>query len=464
MRHIVLGLLAATALAQPAVAQDTARMDRAAKAEAAAGGFMGAILVARDGKILFDKGYGSANLEWRIPNDGETRFRLGSLTKQFTAAAILLLQERGKLRLDAPVKTYLPDAPAAWDKMTIFHLLTHSAGIPNLTGFEDFNRTKALPVTLPALIDRFRDKPLHFAPGERFRYSNSNYILLTAIVEKASGQSYAAFVAEQIFKPLGMTGSGYDENARVIPHRASGYSARNGVMRNAEHIDMSIPQGAGALYSTTHDLLKWQAALYGGKLLKPESLAAMRTPYKNGYAFGLGVFIEDGVTTLSHSGGIDGFNSWLGYDPDRRITVVALANVGGDSANTLGEAMMTLARGGSITLPSERRTITLPAAALKSYEGVYETSRGFSLAIRATGDRLIVQPTGQSPLDLFPETPDRFFFRTVNAQIEFTRDAAGQITGATMRQNGSELKLAKKSSIPDAGATAQPTSPAEQKQ
>ncbi len=448
MRHAVLCLLAATTLPQLAAAQDAARMDRAARAEATAGGFMGAILVAQDGKILFDKGYGSANLEWRIPNDGDTRFRLGSLTKQFTAAAVLLLQERGKLRLDAPVKTYLPDAPAAWDKMTVFHLLTHSAGVPNFTGFEDYDRTKALPVTLPALIARFRDRPLDFTPGERFRYSNSNYVLLTAIIEQASGQSYAAFVAEQIFKPLGMTGSGYDENARVIPHRASGYSARNGVLRNADHIDMSIPQGAGALYSTTHDLLKWQAALYGGKLLKPASLTAMRTPHKNNYALGIGVFARDGVTTISHSGGIDGFNSWMGYDPDRRITVVALANVDGNSADTLGEAMMTLARGGSVTLPSERKTITLPAATLKSYEGVFETSRGFTLTIRAAVDRLIVQPTGQSPLDLFPEAPDHFFFRTVNAQIEFKRDAAGKIVGATMRQNGSELQTVKKPSAP----------------
>lgn len=453
MRHIVLGLLLATALAQPAlaqpaVAQDTARMDRAAKAEAAAGGFMGAILVARDGKILFDKGYGLANLEWRIPNDGDTRFRLGSLTKQVTAAAILLLQERGKLRLDAPVKTYLPDAPAAWDEVTIFHLLTHSAGIPNFTSFEDYDRTKALPVTLPALIDRFRGKPLHFAPGERFRYSNSNYVLLTAIVEQASGQSYAAFVAEQIFKPLGMTGSGYDENARVIPHRASGYSARNGVMRNADHIDMSIPQGAGALYSTTHDLLKWQTALYGGKLLRPASLAAMRTPYKNGYAFGLGVVTQNGVTTISHNGGIDGFNAWLGYDPDRQLTVAVLANVDGDSADTLGEAMMTLARGGSVTLPSERKTIMLPAATLKSYEGIYEVSPAFSLTIRAEGERLTVQFTNQSPLDLFAETTDRFFLRAFNAQIDFTRDAAGKIIGATMRQNRSELKAVKKPSAP----------------
>ncbi|MDG2533188.1 serine hydrolase [Sphingomonas sp. HITSZ_GF] len=444
MRHILLGLLAATALATPAFAQDVTRMDQAASAEAETGGFMGAILVAQDGKILFDKGYGSANLEWKIPNDGETRFRLGSLTKQFTAAAVLLLQERGKLRLDAPVKTYLPDAPAAWDKVTIFHLLTHSAGIPNFTAQDDYDKRKVLPTTLPELIARFSDKPLDFAPGEQFKYSNSGYVLLTAIIEKASGQSYAAFVTENVFKPLGMADSGYDDHARVIARRASGYSPSKGAVVNADYIDMSVPQGAGALYSTTHDLLKWETGLFGGKLLKPESLLAMRTPYKNNYAFGIGAVTRDGATTISHSGGIDGFNTWMGYDPDRKITVVALANINGSAASTLGRAMMTLARGGTLTLPSERKATTLPAAALKSYEGTYEANPAFGFTVRAEGDHLIVQATGQGPLDLFAEAPDKFFFRAVDAQIDFTRDAAGKVIGAVLHQNGRDMKAVKK--------------------
>ncbi len=444
MHHILFGLLAATALAAPAFSQDAARMDKAASAEADRSGFMGAILVAQDGKILFDKGYGSANLEWKIPNDGETRFRLGSLTKQFTAASILLLQERGKLRLDTPIKTYLPDAPAAWDKVTVFHLLTHSAGVPNFTGFENYEKTKPLPVTLPELIARFSDKPLDFEPGTQFKYSNSGYVLLTAIVEKAGGQSYASFVAENLFKPLGMADSGYDDHARVIPHRASGYSPRQGVVVNADYIDMSIPQGAGALYSTTHDLLKWETGLFGGKLLKPESLAAMRTPYKNNYAFGIGAVTRDGATTISHSGGIDGFNTWLGYDPDRKITVVALANINGNGASTLGRAMMTLARGGTVTLPSERQAVKLAPAILKSYEGTYEINPRFGITIRAEGDRLIAQATGQGPLDLFPEAQDRFFYRAVDAQIDFTRDASGKVTGAVLHQNGRDQKAVRK--------------------
>src|ERR1044072_950897 len=256
MRSTVFSLIAVTLAATPAAAQDVSRMDTVVRADADRGEFMGAVLVAKDGKVVLDRGYGSANLEWQIPNDGDTRFRLGSLTKQFTATAILLLQERGKLTLTDPVKKWIADAPPAWDKITIRHLLTHTSGIPNFTSFDDYQKQKTLPTTLAAVIARFRDKPLDFQPGEKWNYSNSGYLVLTAIVEKASGQPYAAFLAENIFKPLGMADTGYDSHAAVIPHRASGYAPGAKGPTNADYIDMSIPQGAGALYSTTHDLLK----------------------------------------------------------------------------------------------------------------------------------------------------------------------------------------------------------------
>jgi CubicO group peptidase (beta-lactamase class C family) len=439
MRHFILSLAAILATTSPVLAQDVARMDVIARTSAAQG-FMGAVLVAKDGKVLFDKGFGSANLEWQIPNDGDTKFRLASVTKQFTATAILLLQERGKLRLDAPVKTYLPDAPAAWDKVTVFNLLTHSAGIPNFTSFDGFDKTKTLPTTVSDLIARFRDKPLDFAPGEQFKYSNSGYTVLTAIIEKVSGQSYPDFIVENLFKPLGMNASGYDTHAAILAHRASGYSSGRDGLVNAEYVDMSIPQGAGGLYSTTHDLLKWHAGLWGGKLLKPESLAAMRTPFKGNYAFGNIVVTRDGATTIGHGGGIEGFDTWLGYDPDRKISVVVLANIDGDTSSKIGRSMMTLARGGTITLPSERKAVPVPAATLKTYEGTYAITPSFGFVIRAGDDRLIAQATGQAALDLIAEGQDRFFFRKVDAQIDFTRDATGKIIGAVLHQNGRDQK------------------------
>ena len=438
MRGIIFSLFAFMLVATPAAAQDATRMDTIVRADADKGEFMGAVLVAKDGVILFDRGYGSANLEWKIPNDGDTKFRLGSVTKQFTAVSIMMLYDQGKLNLDAPIKAWFPDAPATWDKITIRHLLTHTSGIPNLTDFDDFLKLKTLPTNVAGMIARFRDKPLDFQPGEKWSYSNSGYILLTAIVEKASGQGYAAFVTANIFKPLGMADSGYDSHAAVLPHRASGYSPSANGPVNADYVDMTIPQGAGALYSTTHDLLKWQIGLYGGKLLKPATLAMLTTPGKGDYGFGIFIATKEGGRIFSHSGGIEGFNTWLGYDPERKITVVVLGNLNGGAPGRLGASLMTLARGGTVQLPGERVEVTLPPAALAAYAGTYDVTPEFGFVVRVEGTKLIVQATGQGPLELHAEKPDHFFFKEVDAQIVFRRDAAGNIDAAILHQNGRE--------------------------
>lgn len=440
MRLKSLPLLAFVLSTAPLAAQDRgpdpARMEQVAAAQAESGDFMGAALVARDGEVLLDKGYGSANLEWKIPNDRDTKFRLGSVTKQFTAVSIMLLRERGKVDLDAPVKTYLPDAPATWDKVTVFNLLTHSSGIPNFTSFEDYGKTKTLPTNLDELIARFSDKPLDFAPGEQFSYSNSGYILLTAIVEKASGQSYADFVGENLFKPLAMDDSGYDSHAAIVPRRASGYVPTPKGPMHADYIDMIIPQGAGALYSTTHDLLKWETGLFGGQILKPESLELLVTPYKGDYALGLSVTKTDTGTTISHGGGIEGFNTWLGYDPDGRITVAVLSNINGPGADNLGKSLMTLARGGEVKLTSERAEVTLPADLLRSYEGTFEVSPTFGFVVKLEGDHLTVQATNQPAFPIFAEKEDEFFLKVTDAQLTFTRDASGAVDGAILHQGG----------------------------
>jgi CubicO group peptidase (beta-lactamase class C family) len=245
------------------------------------------VLVARGDMILFSKAYGSANLEWNIPNTATTKFRIASVTKQFTAAATLLLEERGKLRIDEPVRTYHPDAPAAWDKITLFHLLAHTSGIPDYTTLSEYDSLRTIRTTPKQLVRRFRDRALDFAPGTQMRYSNSGYVLLGAILEKTSGASYAQFVQENIFTPLGMKDSGYDSSSTIIARRAAGYEAsRNGPV-NARYLDMSIPFAAGALCSTTEDLLRWQRALFGGKVLSAASMKKMTTPVRSNYALGL---------------------------------------------------------------------------------------------------------------------------------------------------------------------------------
>ena len=411
-------------------------MDEVVRASFEADEFTGAVLVARDGEVLLDRGYGFANREWSVPNDGDTKFRLGSVTKQFTAVAIMLLNERGLVDLDAPVKTYLPDAPDAWDGVTVRHLLTHTAGVPNFTDFDDYGASKTLPATMDSLIGRFRDRPLDFQPGEGWSYSNSGYIVLTAIVEKASGKSYADFVAETLFQPLGMADSGYDSHAAVLPRRASGYAPTARGIVNADYIDMSIPQGAGALYSTTRDLLKWEQGLFGGRLLTPASLALLTTPVRNQYAFGLAVTQAGGNTTIAHSGGIEGFNTHMAWDPDRRMTVIVLGNLNGPGSDQVAGSLMALARGETVTLASERQAVAVAPEVLRSYEGVYELAPTFAITISVVDGKLMAQATGQDAFELHPESDSRFFLTVVDAQITFTRDAAGAVDGLILHQGG----------------------------
>lgn len=440
-----LALSAFSLSAFPVLAQDVARMEQVIRASVDRGEFAGSVLVARDGQVLLDRGYGLANREWGAPNDGDTKFRLASVSKQFTAVAALLLSERGLLDLDAPVKTWLPDAPAAWDGVTMRRLLNHTAGMPDFTRFDDYESRKTQATTLDDLIARFRDRPLDFQPGQKWAYSNSGYILATAIIEKASGQPYAAFVAENLFAPLGMDDSGYDGHAPVLARRASGYVPTARGVVNADYVDMSIPQGAGGLYSTTRDLLKWEQGLFGGKLLRPQSLAQLTTPDRDNYALGLIVAKADGGDgVISHSGGIEGFNTYLAYDPAERTTVVVLGNLNGPAPDMIGGALMTLARGGEVKLNTERQAVALSPEAMQAYAGVYELAPTFALTVSVVDGKLMVQATGQPALEMAAESPDAFFLRAVDAQITFTRDAAGAVEGLVLHQGGRDMPARKK--------------------
>jgi CubicO group peptidase (beta-lactamase class C family) len=404
-------------LAGSGLAQDAARMDQIVQSYVADRKFMGTALVARGSQVLFSKGYGSSNLEWDIPNSPDTKFRLGSVTKQFTAASILLLEERGKLSVNDPVKKYLPDAPAAWDKITIFHVLTHTSGIPSFTGFPDYARLEPFATTPAELVARFRDKPLDFEPGEKWNYSNSGYVLLSYLIEKITGDSYEKFVRENIFTPLGMKDSGYDSNSAVIPHRASGYVAGKNGYENAGFVHMSVPQGAGALYSTTGDLLKWEQGLFGGKVLKAPSLEKMITPFKNNYAFGLGVETAGGHKVIEHGGGIEGFVTELDYYPDDKLTVVVLENVNGAAPpGEIARKLAALAHGENVKLPGERKEITLDSKVLSRYVGAYQLAQGPAMLI------------------------NMFFLKVVDAQIEFPKDdAQGKPSQLTLHQNGRDI-------------------------
>ncbi len=445
IRTLVFGVVLTLVSATTGSAQDVARIDQVVSSYASAGRFMGAVLVARGDEVLFSRGYGSANLEWSVPNAPSTRFRIASLTKQFTAAAILLLEEHGKIRLDDPVKVYVPDAPATWDDVTIFRLLTHTSGIPDYTRFSNFRSLQRSPATAEQIMSWFRDKPLEFRPGERFAYSNSGYILLGYLIEKLSGRSYAQFVTENILAPLGMNDSGYDAAAVVIPNRASGYVPGPHGPMNAGFVDMSVPYAAGALYSTTGDLSRWEQALFGGKLLSAQSVSRMTTPFKSNYAFGLMVDTTRVGRVIYHNGGIDGFNAYLAYYPDDKVTIVVLANVSGRSPDEIGSILGRLAHGETVLLTSERREISVSRDILAAYVGRYELQPGFDLMIALDGDHLTVNATGQSvAVPLFAESDTLFFQTTVDAQVEFARDPKGLVTHLVLHQNGRDTKAMRK--------------------
>ena len=302
------------------------------------GEFSGAVLLARGGKILFARGYGMANLEHDVPNTVDTKFRLGSVTKQFTAAGIMLLQERKKLSVHDSICIYVHDCPDSWKSITIHQLLSHTSGIPSFTEFPDNDRYERLPMQILDTIARFKDKPLDFPPGDRFQYSDSGYLLLGYIIEQASGEKYEDFIRKNIYEPLHMQDSGYDHPWVILKHRAQGYSSNGSSLINATCMAMDTPLGGGSQYSTVRDLLLWDQALYTEKLLSRESLQTVFTPnpgpYPPGWRFGnkggygYGWMIDElfGRKLYHHSGLIYGFSSIIMRYPEDKSVVVVLKN------------------------------------------------------------------------------------------------------------------------------------------
>lgn len=296
------------------------------------GKFSGSVLIAREGKVLVSKGYGMASLELGVLNTPQMKFRIGSLTKQFTAMAMMVLQEHGKLKVQDPVCNYVPRCPPDWTDVTIHHLLTHTSGIPDLLSFPDFQKTMALPSPLAQTVERFKSKPLEFKPGTKFKYSNSGYVLLGYIIERVTGQTYEDFLKENVFEPLKMLDTGSDHNDLLLKHRAVGYTRRGNVVINAPYIDMSIPTGGGSLYSTVEDLFLWDQALYAERLLGKGSYEAMFKPYATadwGDGAAYGWFIGKDKSNhryMGFLGGINGFAAQIMRYPDQKVLVVVLSN------------------------------------------------------------------------------------------------------------------------------------------
>ncbi len=342
--------------------QLAAAVDRAAGEVLAAGESVGfAVAIVENGRVRLLRGYGSADLEQRTPVRADTVFRIGSVTKEFTAAAVLLLAERGRLSLDDKLAKFVPDFPRG-DEVTLRQLLNHTSGIANYTGAPDFLAAVApRDYAAAEFIKHFAaaDPLYDFAPGTSWSYSNSAFFLLGAVIEKASGQAYGDFLAANLFRPLGLTNTKLDDLAEIVPNRAEGYDkdpARPGAFRNATHLSMSVAAAAGAMRSTVGDLARWHEALLGGRVLKPASLALMTAPGRladgrlastarpanqsvpgvtSNYGLGIATSVRDGRRGIGHGGSINGFNAALQTFPEIRTTVVLLTNTGGGTAKLM---------------------------------------------------------------------------------------------------------------------------------
>jgi CubicO group peptidase (beta-lactamase class C family) len=417
-----------------------------------------AVLVAKDGKVLFKKGYGYANLEHHVPVTPETKFRIGSITKQFTAAAILQLQEQGKLSVTDSLSKFIPDFPRG-DEVKLHHLLTHTSGIHSYTEKLDF-WDKVTVYTKPAeLIELFKNDPFDFSPGEKWHYSNSGYFLLGYIVEKVSGESYADYLKNHIFKPLGMNNTGVHHWSDILEHEASGYSYENKKFKKALNWDMSRAGGAGALYSTVEDLYLWNEAIFNGKLLDETSLKAAFTPVTinkdekssdsllgvlgDGYGYGWVISTLRGLRVMDHGGGLQGFTAHLARYPDQNFTVVILSNAVPPPPR-LSPASLSreLAQSYLWKEMKARQTFTSDTTVdLSIYDSCVGRYDFMSMVITITkeGDRLFGQLTGQRKIELHPRSETEFFVKEVDVQFTFVKNEKGEVDKVIVLDRGRRI-------------------------
>lgn len=373
-----------------------------------------AILITQDGQTLLRKGYGLANLEWQIPVSTETVFRIGSVTKQFTAVLTLMLMEQGKLSLQDPIEKFVPDYPTHGHLITVEHLLTHTSGIKSYTDMKSWPADWGKNFSLDELISYFKYQPMNFAPGQKWSYSNSGYILLGAIIEKCTGITYSQFLQESICEPLGMKSTWLELPGLIIPRRAEGYSKGAKGYQTAAHINMTQPLAAGGIVSTVGDLALWDAALYRGKLITAENLHRAHTPINlpdgssTHYGYGWGIHAFEGLEVIDHAGGIHGFVCHVLRFPSKRIFAAMLTNSDTPSQSpenaTFRGALLAL---GS-TFREPEKVGLLEEEALK-FVGKYEMESGAALTISINnGDLWMMWPGEDNPDKLITTGKNEF--------------------------------------------------------
>lgn len=402
-----------------------------------------AVLVARKGEILYHKAFGVASLELKVPMSAGNVFEIGSITKQFTAVAILMLVEEGKLSLDDDITKYLPDYPTHGHHISIHHLLTHTSGIKSYTELAKWPAEWRRDFTPLEMIDFFKDEPMDFAPGERFLYNNSAYFILGYIIEKASGLTYEDFIEKKIFQSLEMAESRYGHKSELVRGRAVGYSSQGSNYVNAPYLSMTQPYAAGSLMSTVGDLYKWNRAVHQHRLVSASSLARAQTDHTLnngdpiGYGYGWGISNIQGAKSIEHSGGIFGYVSNGIYLPEEDLYVVILCNNDGKNVSEISSRMAAIALGKPY--PADFPSIKVPAGELSQYTGVYRFEDEAERTITLEGDALYSQRTGStSKFKLIPYAKGKFAFENDLVGIEFVRE--GDLMTAVFDNRGKKTR------------------------
>jgi len=370
-------------------------------------------LVAKNGEVLYRKAFGIANLELEIPMKPEHVFEIGSITKQFTGVAILMLMEEGKLDLQDEITRFIPDYPSQGKKITVHQLLNHTSGIKSYTGMESFRDLARTDMSPTELIDVFKNEPMDFDPGEEYRYNNSAYIILGHIIEVASGQTYADFIENRIFKKLGMKNSYYGSMSKIIKNRASGYQPTNDGFRNADYLSLTLPYAAGSIMSCVDDMLLWEQAIHHNTLISEESkkLAFEGGVLNNGdpiyYGYGFSVDELNGTPSIEHGGGIFGYETYGVYLPSEDVYVIVLTNRNGQGPTDVTIKMAALAIGKPF---AEDAAVSVSEEKMKQWTGTYEFANGVIRYITLQDGSLYSQREGSSNMKLYPVSENVYNF------------------------------------------------------
>lgn len=399
------------------------------------------VIVTLDGKTVFRRAYGMASIAKQQPMTPETTFRLGSISKQFTAVSILMLVEDGKLSVSDKIMRFLPDYPTQGRHITVEHLLTHSSGIVSFTGKEDFDANITRELTVGQMIDSFKDDPLEFAPGTAFNYNNSGYYLLGALIETLSGMSYAKFVEQNIFVPLGMHSTCY-EGFELSPQRmAAGHTYSSGAFVPCDAMSMSQVYAAGALVSNVDDMARWEDAIASGKLISLANWTKAFTPYRladgsscaYGYGWEIGALQQRPM--LAHGGGINGFMTFALRLPEDKIFVAVLSNAdfGIVDPEYIAQKIGAIAIGEPLV---DFEEIKLDAGSLDAYVGMYAINAAEQRTFWRDADQLLMQRTGGDVTAVHAHSANGFFIKNTLFHMEFVREAAGTVAKVVFYQHG----------------------------